>query len=237
MLAYMHRFAVQPGSCKTVNMNIGIIGGTGPLGRGLATRLATARFDIYVGSRDRERATKAIAEIRLGNELSRYLHEATNQEAAGADIAFVTTPWDGVVSTVKSLSSELAGKPVVSTVNALVKQGRELLPFLGPRGSMAAQVAAAIPHSMVVAAGHHLPAPVLCDPNTPLSSSILVCSDYPKAAEKVGELLEAIPGVKCLYVGSLAQAGSLESLTAALINLNIRYGGEATVNIEGLIKK
>jgi predicted dinucleotide-binding enzyme len=102
---------------------------------------------------------------------------------------------------------------------------------------MAAQVAAAIPHSMVVAAGHHLPAPVLCDPSLELSSNILVCSDYPEAARRTGELLEAIPGVRCLYVGSLAQAGSLESLTAALINLNIRYGGEATITIEGLSKK
>ncbi len=228
---------LMPCSAKILHMDIGIIGGTGPLGRGLATRLAAASIDVYVGSRDKERAAKVITDIHLDNELSQHLHEATNQEAAGADVVFVTTPWDGVVNTVKDLASELEGKPVISTVNALFKQGKEFLPLLGPRGSMAAQVAAAIPHSMVVAAGHHLPAPILCDPGIPLSGSILVCSDYPEAAQKASELLEAIPGIRCLYVGSLAQAGSLESLTAALINLNIRYGGEATIKVEGLNAK
>ncbi|MCL5948827.1 MAG: NADPH-dependent F420 reductase [Actinobacteria bacterium] len=216
-------------------MDIGIIGGTGPLGRGLATRFAAAGLDVRLGSRDPERAAKVVTDIAaMCVNPDCKLTGVSNMDAAAAEVVFVTTPWDGAVSTVKPLAGDLAGKPVVSTLNALVKTGREFLPMLGPRGSMAGLVAAALPQSMVVAAGHHLPASVLCDIRATLQADILLCSDHPTAKETVSNLLRQIEGIRCLDAGSLAQSGALEAFTAVLININMRYGGEATVAISGL---
>ncbi|EQD40190.1 NADPH-dependent F420 reductase [mine drainage metagenome] len=87
---------------------------------------------------------------------------------------------------------------------------------------------------MVVAAGHHLPAGKLCDRDASLSGDILVCGDHRDAKLAVIDVLSQMSGFRVLDVGSLSQAGALESLTAVLINLNIGYGGEATIRIEGL---
>ncbi|HET6758113.1 MAG TPA: NAD(P)-binding domain-containing protein, partial [Propionibacteriaceae bacterium] len=43
-------------------MKIGILGGTGPQGRGLARRLAAAGHEVVIGSRAAERAEKVAAE-------------------------------------------------------------------------------------------------------------------------------------------------------------------------------
>lgn len=48
------------------------------------------------------------------------------------------------------------------------------------------------------------------------------------------ELTKAIPGVRALDAGVLANALIIEGSTALIINLNRRYGGEASIAIEGL---
>ena len=83
---------------------------------------------------------------------------ATNEEAASCDLVVVATPWDSAVATVTALRSQLVHKIVISMVNALAREGRELVPVYPSRGSMAAQLAFALPESTIVGAFHHLPA-------------------------------------------------------------------------------
>ncbi|EQD27455.1 NADP oxidoreductase, coenzyme F420-dependent, partial [mine drainage metagenome] len=145
-------------------MKIGIVGGTGPLDRGIATRLAASGFEVYMGSREADKALKVVADLEDAvGPLDGKIKGTINREAAEQGIVFIATPWEGAIATVRSLSGELEGKPVVSTVNALVRTGREFQSLLGPRGSIAGLIASALPRSMVVAAGHHLPAGKLCD--------------------------------------------------------------------------
>ncbi len=40
---------------------VGVLGGTGPAGRGVAMRLASAGYDVVLGSRDETRARDAVA--------------------------------------------------------------------------------------------------------------------------------------------------------------------------------
>ena len=134
-------------------MRIGILGGTGPAGRGLAVRAALAGHDVTLGSRDAQRAQETaqmILDANQGATLS--IKGGDNEAATNADLIVLATPWEGAVSTIKALSGQLEGKSVVSMVNALMKEGREMLPLYPPRGSMAGQVAAALPSSEVVAA-------------------------------------------------------------------------------------
>ena len=42
--------------CHAVAMRIGIVGGTGPAGSGLAARLASVGHDVVIGSRSKYRA-------------------------------------------------------------------------------------------------------------------------------------------------------------------------------------
>ena len=221
--------------CQCVPVHVGILGGTGPLGRGLGLRLAATGESVVIGSRDAARADSVVAEL-----LARWPDRALpveggdNERAAGCDVVVVATPWDAALPTVRPLAGALAGKLVVSVANALVKQGRELHPIFLSRGSVAASVQAALPRSRVSAAGHHLPAASLEELDASLEADVLVCSDLPDATAETMALLGSVPGLRPLDAGSLAAAAPLEAFTAVLVNLNIRYKAHSTVRLSGL---
>jgi NADPH-dependent F420 reductase len=221
--------------CQCVPMNVGILGGTGPLGRGLGLRLATAGVAVTIGSRDPARAAEVVSALHdrwPGRDLS--IGGGTNEDAASCQIVVVATPWEAVVPTVRSVGARLDGKLVVSVANALVKQGRELHALVPPRGSMAAAVQAEVPGARVAGAGHHLPARDLEDLDKALGADVLVCSDHPEATESAMALVASIEGLRPLDAGSLAQAAAIEAFTAVLVNLNVRYKAHSSLGLTGL---
>ena len=103
-------------------MQVGIIGGTGPLGRGLGLRLADAGAQVVIGSRDEARAAHVVADMPdHWADRTLDLKGAGNGAAAACETVVVATPWDAAVATVKPLAPALHGKVVVSVANALVK--------------------------------------------------------------------------------------------------------------------
>jgi hypothetical protein len=216
-------------------MRVGILGGTGPLGRGLAVRLAAAGVGVTLGSRDPDRAAASAAElVAAWPEKVLDIVGSDNAAAAACDVVVVSTPWDVALLTVKPLADLLADKVVISVGNALVKQGREMHALVPARGSVAAGLQGALPRSKVAAAGHHLPAASLADLNNELLADVLVCSDHPEAVETTIGLLSRIGGLRLLDAGSLASSAPIEAFTAVLISLNIRYKAHATLRLEGL---
>jgi NADPH-dependent F420 reductase len=216
-------------------VHVGIIGGTGPAGRGLAVRLADAGIRVTIGSRDAERAASVAGEVgQKWPETSSLIEGADNEGAAGADIVVVATPWDSAIPTVKALRDPLAGKVVISMVNALVKEGREMLALIPPRGSMAAAVQAALPDSLVAAAFHHLPAGEMENLESGLEGDVLVCSDHPKATTATVGLTEQMRGLRPLDAGTLNQAAAIEAFTAVCITLNIRHKAHSTLRLAGI---
>ena len=212
---------------------VGIIGGAGPAGRGLAARLATAGYNVILGSRTQERANEvAGAVVHRGNG---SISGGTNEDAAGAEIVIVATPWDGAVETVRALRGQLAHKTVISMVNALQKQGRELVPLFPPRGSMAAEIAAAIPESRVAGAYHHLPAADMENLDSGLDADVMVIGDDLDARKATIELTNAMPGLRAVEVGSLALAGAVEAFTGVCISVNIRHRAHTYVKLAGLL--
>ncbi|HMD46536.1 MAG TPA: NADPH-dependent F420 reductase [Acidimicrobiales bacterium] len=216
-------------------MHVGILGGTGPAGRGLAVRLGVAGTEVTIGSRDATRGS-AIAEELNGRWSGRGLSLAggDNEAAAAADLVVVATPWDAAIPTVRPLADALAGKVVISVVVALERQGKEMVALTAPRGSMAAAVAAHAPGAKVAAAMHHLPASEMENLEAGLAADVLVCSDDPAATEATIDLIASIEGLRPLDAGSLAQAGAVEAFTAVLISLNIRYKAHSTLRLGGL---
>ena len=216
-------------------MRIGILGGTGPAGRGLAVRAALAGHDVILGSRDAQRAQETaqmILDANQGATLS--IKGGDNEAATNADLIVLATPWEGAVSTIKALSGQLEGKSVVSMVNALMKEGREMLPLYPPRGSMAGQVAAALPGSEVAAAFHHLPAKEMENLDSGLEADVLVCGDSVRAKETTIKLINSMDGLRGLDAGSLAQASPIEAFTAVCITLNIRHKAHSTLRLAGI---
>lgn len=216
-------------------VQIGVLGATGPAGSGLAARLASVGYDVIIGSRSRYRALEvrdSIIERWPGLDLS--IDAADNPGAAEADVVVIATPWDAAASTAESVSAQLRGKVVISMANALAKVGREFQPLVPPRGSVAASVQAAIPHSHVAAAMHHVPAKELGDLNHPVESDVLICSDHPSATEATIAIVGSMPDMRPLDAGGLSNAAPIEAFAAVLLQLNIRYKTRAAVKFTGI---
>ncbi len=222
--------------CHSDPMDVGILGGTGPAGRGLALRLAAAGMAVAIGSRDAARATEVAAETagKWPGRLPGTLTGAANAEVIGAPLVVVATPWDAAPATVRSLADALEGKVVISMANALVKDGREMLALVPPRGSVASAIQAAAPRARVAAAFHHLPAGEMADLDSGLIADVLVCSDDPDATADTMALVERIEGLRPLDAGSLNQAAAIEAFTAVCITLNIRYRAHSTLKLAGI---
>lgn len=211
---------------------VGILGGTGPAGRGVAVRLASCGYDVVLGSRDAERAQQTAATLIARGEGS--VRGAVNEEAAACELVVVATPWDSAVATVKALQAQLAGKTIISMVNALIREGRELVPLYPPRGSMAAQLAYALPDSVVVGAFHHLPAAQMEDLDSGLDADVVIFSDDDAARLKVADLVNEMPGLHAVVAGSMSLASAIEAFTAVCISINIRHKAHSYVKLAGL---
>ncbi|MFG2072515.1 hypothetical protein SAMN05421874_10181 [Nonomuraea maritima] len=208
-------------------LTVGILGGTGDQGKGLARRFALGGLKVLIGSRSAERAREAAASIGAGAE-----GDENAAVAAAADLVIVAVPYEGHKALLESLRSELAGKIVVDCVNPLGfdKQGAYALPV--EEGSAAQQAAAVLPDSRVVAAFHHVSAVLLMDPAVEkVDLDVLVLGDDREATDTVRALAEVLPGVRGVYGGRLRNAHQVEALTANIISINRRYKAHAGLRI------
>src|SRR5262245_12627365 len=93
-------------------MRIGLIGGTGREGRGLAMRWARAGHEVAVGSRDPERARARAEELRAAGHGP--IAGGSNEEAVqGADVVVLTVPYSAHGETLRGLKPHLEGKILV----------------------------------------------------------------------------------------------------------------------------
>jgi hypothetical protein len=211
---------------------IGILGGTGDQGRGLARRFALAGHQVLIGSRSGERA-EAAAE-QLGHGVRGQANAAAAREA---DVVIAAVPWEGHGELLSALAGELTGKIVVDCVNPMGfdKRGAYALTAAegGPaEGSAAEQAAALLPGSRVVAAFHHVSAVLLLDPEVDtMDLDVLVLGDDREATDLVQALAGRIPGVRGIYAGRLRNCGQIEALTANLVSINRRYKAHAGLRI------
>ena len=208
-------------------LTLGVLGGTGDQGRGLARRFAAAGLSVILGSRDASRAGAAAATLPGG------VRGADNVSCArDASVVVVAVPWAGHAALLKELPDELAGKVVVDCVNPLGfdKQGAYALEVA--EGSACEQAAALLPASSVVGAFHHLSAVQLLDPEREtLDGDVLVVGDDRASTDLVQALAGLLPGMRGIYAGRLRNAHQVEALTANLISVNRRYKAHAGIRV------
>jgi NADPH-dependent F420 reductase len=219
-------------------LTVGVLGGTGPQGRGLAGRFAAAGQRILLGSRDADRAVEVAADVAGrattaagGAEVS--VQGGGNADVAGAaDLVVVAVPYAGHAATLADLATPLAGKVVVDCV---VPMGfDELGAFVidVPEGSVAQQAAALLPDSSVVGAFHHLSAVLLEDLARPtIDGDVMVVGDDRAATDLVQALAGRLPGMRGIYAGRLRNARQVEALTVNLVSVNRRYKAHAGIRV------
>ncbi|MCH0567078.1 MULTISPECIES: NADPH-dependent F420 reductase [unclassified Streptomyces] len=206
---------------------VGVLGGTGPQGKGLAYRLAKAGQKVIIGSRAIDRARTAADELGFGIE------GADNAECARrSDIVIVAVPWEGHGATLRSLREELAGKLVVDCVNPLGFDKKGAFALKPEEGSAAEQAAALLPGSRVTAAFHHLSAVLLQDSAIEeIDTDVMVLGEERADVEAVQALAGRIPGMRGVFAGRLRNAHQVESLVANLISVNRRYKAHAGLRV------
>jgi NADPH-dependent F420 reductase len=217
----------DPSSSRLDGRVVGILGGTGPQGRGLAKRFAAAGVDVVLGSRSADRAVAAAAGLGTG------VRGATNDECvAAADVVVVAVPWDGHRELLEGLAKELAGRIVVDCVNPLGFDERGPFVPAVEEGSAAEQAQRLLPDATVVAAFHHLSAVALLDDAVEsIDADVLVLGDDRTATDLVQDLAACIPGCRGIFAGRLRNAGQVEALTANLIAINRRYKAHASLRV------
>ena len=218
-----------PPAPDVATLVIGILGGTGEEGRGLAHRFARAGNPVIIGSRSAERAAAAVQ--ALGPDLG--IRGMVNADAAAAaDVVIVAVPWDGHGDLLKTLAGTLAGKVVIDCVNPLGFDQHGAYPLAVAEGSAAQQAAVVLPDSVVVGAFHHVSSVLLLDPAVDrLDLDVLVLGDDRQATDLVQALAARIPGTRGVYAGRLRNCGQVEALTANLVSVNRRYKAHAGLRV------
>jgi len=213
---------------------IGIIGGTGDLGFGLALRWARAGVPVMIGSRDQNKAMQAAQRIEETLKLDaptqspHFSISGTEnaQAAAQSWVLVLAVPISAQADILKSIRSSLRGAIVVdATVPLAAALGGKPTRMLRLwQGSAAAQARELLPATTpVLAAFHNVSAGVLQDLTATPECDILVCGDDDAAKQAVFPLIKLIPGLRPIDAGPLEMSSIVESITALLISLNRRH--------------
>lgn len=215
---------------------IGIIGGTGKEGKGLAYRWVQAGHHVIIGSRQVEKAQRAVAELQAllstGGEL---LAGMENAEAVDAcEIAVVTVPYAAHRPTLEGLKDVLDGKILVDVVVPIVppKVTKVQMP---PAGSVAQEAQEILGENCrVVDAFQNISYERLMNANDDVDCDVLVCGRT-KAAREVVLGLVADTGLKGWDAGPIENAVVVEGMTSVLIGLNIQHKVKASgIRITGI---
>jgi 8-hydroxy-5-deazaflavin:NADPH oxidoreductase len=220
---------------------IAIVGGTGPEGRGLASRWARAGLRVIIGSRDENRARMAAQEI-CGSVGSGATVEGMENSAAvrATDVVVLAVPFEGQAATLKHLRNHFRPGTVLvcATVPLASGVGDRGSRVLGVwQGSAAQQAAEMVPQGVAVVGAFHNISATLLETALPVECDVIVCTDNEKARAVACELASKIPGARPLDGGKLENSRIVEQITALLITLNIRHkvhsAGLRITGIEG----
>jgi NADPH-dependent F420 reductase len=210
-----------------MSRKIGILGGTGPEGSGLAYRWARAGEEILIGSRDVQRAVETAAQLRGRIGGTAKIEGADNvATAAQCDVVVLTVPFGGCAALLKQLKSVWKPGTVVidTTVPLAAGVGGAPTRMIGVwQGSAAEQTRELLPAGVALASAFHNLGAELLGQDEDVDCDILVCSDDERAKQIASELAGKIPEARAINGGKLENARIVESITALLIGINMRY--------------
>jgi NADPH-dependent F420 reductase len=205
-----------------MGMRIGLIGGTGREGRGLALRWAKAGHQVAIGSRDAAKAVERAEELTKLAPRGKVAGGENAWAIAESEVVLLSVPYGAHEGTLRALREPLQGRVMID-ITVPIKPPRVFEVSL-PAGGAAALEAQEIlgPGVKVVGALHHVSSVHLADADHAIECDVLVVGDDEPAKATVMSLVGDL-GMRGLDAGPLKNAIALESLTPVLLYMNKRY--------------
>jgi len=216
-------------------LRIGIVGGTGSMGRGLALRWALMH-DVWLGSRQAEKAETvsreydSVARGFYGNRIRGSIRGAVNPDVPPlAEVIVLTLPPKFAIETVRRIKDRLTPRHViVSTIVPMAREGKLFTYSPVVTGgktdaekSAAELVAEEVGNVPVVSAFQTVPASYLGDLDSVLNVDVLLSGSDERALQTATKIVEDIPNLRALRVGPLSNSKLVESITPLLLNAAI----------------
>lgn len=211
-------------------MIISVLGGTGDQGLGIVIRFIQAGEKVIIGSRKAEKAEAAVDKVKelLEKDDIANLSGMSNEDAADkGDILILTVPLAAQMGTLKSVENFVDGKILIDATVPL-----DTVAGGGParyvdlwQGSAAERTAEVLAKKnvSVVSAFNNISNSHLMNFNEEIDCDCLVSGDDVESKKVAMDLINKIPGVKCIDCGLLEKARIVEKITPLLIGLNIKY--------------
>ena len=207
----------------TDRYRIGVLGGTGAEGGGLALRWAHAGHEVTIGSRDPGKAIAAAGSLNKLLPGPVKIRGGTNEETArAAEIVVLTVPPQAQAATAGAVREHLEGKILIDVTAPLVPPRVDIVQL--PNGE---SIVYALQRSLgagvrVVSAFQNVGERHLRDVDHRIDCDVLVCGDDATARETVIGLARDI-GLRAWHAGALANSAAVEALTSVLIAINKHY--------------
>ncbi len=216
------------------DMKIGIVGGTGEIGEGLARRLSH-KYKVILGSRDKDRAEETSSctiDLLKGRGCNNcYCSGGTNQDAVdGGDVIVLSIPFKHLKSTIGSLSG-FEDKIIISPINPIARN--DYFTYQPPpEGSAALALKNMLPESArIVVAFNNVAANKWKHLDEELDYSVAVCGDDNDAKRVVMGIVENVSHLRAYDAGPLSMSPIIEGITPLVLNI-ARLNGMKDVGIE-----
>jgi NADPH-dependent F420 reductase len=220
---------VKYGKLGDVFLKIGIIGGTGDQGLGLAMRFAQAGEQVIIGSRDVKKANNAVDLVKntlLSNEANNVKGMTNEDTCQEADLLILTVPLQAQMATLNSIKDHVEDKILIdATVPMESCLGGSPVKYVNMWDGSAAERSANFlkdKNVRVVSAFNNISASSLTNIGNDVECDCLISGDDEESKKEAMKLAEKIPGVRAIDCGNLENARIVEKITPLLINLNIR---------------
>jgi len=214
-------------------MKVSIIGGTGNIGEGLARRICIgAKYDVYIGSRDPEKAKIAaqgvVDALKERNINGSACTGGSNADACNADIIILSVPFDKIESTIQSIGlAAFENKIIISLINPMQRfpKDKYFLPDRPAKGSAALAIVEMLPASAkLMTAFNNVASGKWMELDEVLDYTVCVCGTDPDAKKIVMDLVSSVSKLVALDAGPLELSTVIEGITPLVITLAIRNG-------------
>lgn len=212
-------------------MKIGIIGGTGGMGKGFALRWCV-NHDVLIGSRDATKASQAALEYSknaadlYGSIKGKITGNDNVSIAKESDVLVLSIPYENIDSTCPDILSNIKNNCIViSPIVPMTKtnSGFEFISFIEKKPSAFDMVQKHMKDkTKLIAAFHTVSEKKLTDPNLILDFDIFICGDDQKSIEVVSGLVREIKNLRPLILGPGSLSYLAEVATPILLNAMIR---------------
>ncbi len=198
-------------------MKIAILGGTGSLGKGLASRWIKAGHDVLIGSRNLIKAQEAAGKLGLVDSSGMLNDEA----AKSCEIACLTVPFAHQEETLKSIGNALDNKILIDTTVPLMppKVMRVQLP---QEGSAALKAQSVLGEKTIVVSAFQNISAELLQTDAEINCDVLVSGDFFDARSTVISLAKDA-SLTGWHAGPLCNSAAAEALTSILIFINKKH--------------